>query len=99
MPEQTIAKRVETLEFQVSELSQLPARMTAVEGQILQLREEMHGEFSAVRAEMRVLNAETTAEMRALNEETKAQLLTLHEEVLDRISKIGECRPARKRGR
>jgi hypothetical protein len=49
----------------------------------------MRAEFSAVRQEMR-----------ALNEETKAQLLTLHEEVLDRISRMGEGRPAgRKRAR
>jgi len=38
-------------------------------------------------------------EMRALNGETKAEMRMLHEEVLDRISKIGEGRPPRKRRR
>jgi len=111
MAVRNLTGRVEVLEMKVGSLEELPARMSAVESQIVQLRFEMHGEFSAVRQEMRdlggtlrqemrALNEETRAEMRTLNEETKAQLLTLHEEVLDRISRMGEGRPAgRKRTR
>jgi vacuolar-type H+-ATPase subunit H len=89
MAARNLAERVEVLEMRVGALEELPARMAAVESQIVQLRSEMRGEFSAVRAEMRKLNEETRAEMR-----------TLHEEVLDRIAKIGEGTPApRKRRR
>jgi hypothetical protein len=38
MPIETIDKRVKSLELGMSELQQLPARMIALEGQILQLR-------------------------------------------------------------
>lgn len=89
MASRNLTERVEVLEMEVEALKELPARMSAVESQIVELRTEMRAEFSAVRQEMR-----------ALNEETKAQLLTLHEEVLDRISRMGEGRPAgRKRAR
>jgi FtsZ-binding cell division protein ZapB len=95
-----LTERVEVLEMEVEALKELPARMSAVESQIMQLRSEMHGEFSVVRQEMRDLGGTLRQEMRALNEETKAQLLALHEEVLDRISRMGEGRPAgRKRTR
>jgi Skp family chaperone for outer membrane proteins len=111
MAVRNLTERVEVLEMKVGVLEELPARMSAVEAQIVQLRTEMRGEFSAVRQEMRALNDETRAEMRALNEETKAQMRalneetkaqtrTLHEEVLDRIAKIGEVtRSPRKRRR
>jgi hypothetical protein len=78
-----VTERVEVLEMKVDGLQQLPARMSDLESQLVQLRAEMRGEFSAVRKEMRELIAETKAEMR-----------TLHEEVLDRIAKIGEGIPA-----
>jgi len=96
--------------MEIGSFKELPARMSAVELQIVELRAEMRGEFSAVRqemgqlgttlrAEMRTGHEELRAEMRALNAETKAQLLTLHEEVLDRISKMGEGAPARRKRR
>jgi vacuolar-type H+-ATPase subunit I/STV1 len=105
MAVRNLTERVEVLEMEVGSLKELPARMSAVELQIVELRAEMRGEFSAVRQEMgqlrttlrqemRTLNEETRAEMRTLNEETRTQLLTLHEEVLDRIARIGEGRPA-----
>jgi uncharacterized coiled-coil DUF342 family protein len=111
MASRDLTERVEVLEMHVNELQELPARMSAVEAQIVQLRGEMRDEFSAVRSEMRALNDETRAEMRALNEETrsemralneqtKSEMRVLHEEVLDRIAKIGEGgRPVRKRPR
>jgi predicted phage gp36 major capsid-like protein len=110
MASRNLTERVEVLEMEVASLKEVPARMSAVESQIVQLRTEMRGEFSAVRAEMRAGHGELRAEMRAghdelraemraLNEETKAQMRTLHEEVLDRIAKIGEGRPATRKQR
>src|SRR5688572_30558411 len=52
MSEPTLRHRVTILERKVENLSSLPARITAVELQIAQLREEMHGGFSAIRGEM-----------------------------------------------
>jgi hypothetical protein len=88
MAARNLAERVEVVEMRVGALEALPARMAAVESQIVELRTEMRGEFSAVRKEMRELIAETKAEMR-----------TLHEEVLDRIAKIGEGLPATRKRR
>jgi hypothetical protein len=111
MAVRNLTERVEVLEMKVGSLEELPARVAAVESQIVQLRTEMRGEFSAVRQEMRdlggtlrtdmrALNDETRADMRALNEETLAQMRTFHEEALDRIAKIGEGkRPPRNRRR
>jgi vacuolar-type H+-ATPase subunit H len=89
MAVRNLTERVEVLEMNVGLLEELPARVSAVESQIVQLRSEMRGEFSAVRQEMR-----------ALNEETRAEMRMLHEEVLGRISKINEGRrPSRRRKR
>ena len=85
--------------MRVGALEELPARMAAVESQIVQLRTEMHSEFSAVRQEIGQLGTTLRQDMRALNEETRAQMRTLHEEVLDRIAKIGEGRPATRKRR
>lgn len=52
MPPQTIETKVRTLEQRVTRLEEFPARTDRVESQIVQLRTEMHGEFSAVREEM-----------------------------------------------
>jgi hypothetical protein len=43
MPERTLDERVEILEQNVQDLDSLPARVVAVEVQILQLRAEMRG--------------------------------------------------------
>jgi hypothetical protein len=106
-----VTERVEVLEVKVALLEELPARVSAVESQIVQFRTEMGGEFSAMRQEMRELGATLRQEMRgleeglrremrALNDETRTEMRVLHEEVLDRISKIGEgVRPSRRKGR
>jgi len=90
MASRNLTDRVEVLEMEVGTLKELPFRVLAVESQIVQLRTEMRGEFSAVRGELHEMEGRLRQEMRALNEETKAEMRTLHEEVLDRISKIGE---------
>jgi hypothetical protein len=53
MPRQSVEKRVGSLEQRVIRLEELPGRMDRLESQIVQLRTEMGGEFSAVRQEIR----------------------------------------------
>jgi hypothetical protein len=48
-----LTTRVEVLEEKVDVLAELPARVSSLEVQILQLRTEMRDECSAVRHEMR----------------------------------------------
>jgi len=109
MPPQTLAGRVGKLEERVTFLEQLPARMDALESQILQMREEIRGEFSAVRSEFREeIRAGDAAVVQQLREEIRAgdeRILTqarlLHEEVIARLALIGEGRsgPARRKRR
>ena len=67
-------------------LEHLPERVSAVELQIVHLRNEMYEQFSAVRAEIK-----------GGDEETRRYMRVLHEEVLSRIATIQEGRPRRKR--
>src|SRR5262245_31310050 len=90
MAARNVTERVEVLEMRVGAMEELPARMAAVEAQIVQLRTEMRSEFSAVRQEMGQLGTTLRQEMRTLNDETRAEMRMLHEEVLDRISRLGE---------
>ena len=53
MPPETIESRADNLERRVTDLETLPDRIPAIESQIVQLRTEMRGEFSAVREEIR----------------------------------------------
>ena len=59
----TLTQRVEILEQKVERLETLPARMAAVEWQIVQLRDEMQGGFSAVRQEMAVMADDLRTEL------------------------------------
>ena len=59
MTPETLESRVDRLEQRVTLLEQLPARVDALAGQILQLRDEMRGEFSALRSEIRAGDEET----------------------------------------
>ena len=66
MAQQTLADRVGIIERKVTSLEKLPARMDALELQILQFREEVRVEFSAVRTEMKAGDEETRREISAL---------------------------------
>jgi hypothetical protein len=100
MAVRNLTERVEVLEMNVGLLEELPARVSAVESQIVQLRTEMRSEFSAVRQEMGDLGATLRQEMRELNDQTLSQMRVLHEEVIDRIGRLDEGRrPSRKRKR
>jgi predicted phage gp36 major capsid-like protein len=71
---------MDNLERRVETLVQLPERVTALEAQIVQLRDEMRSEFSATRAETRAGDEETRRtlreEIRAGDEETRRVLTT-----------------------
>ena len=91
MPDIALDRRVENLKQKVEELAALPARVGRLEEQIVQLRTEMRGEFSAVRQEMRTMRDALRSEMRDGDEETRRYMRVLHEEVIDRIARIGEA--------
>jgi hypothetical protein len=64
MPQQTPANRIANLERKVERLEELPRRVSALELQISQFRDEVRVEFSAVRGEMRGLGVQLREEMR-----------------------------------
>ena len=98
MPPSPLARRVQILEGKVESLEQLPARMEALELQILQFRAEVRDEFSAtregLRAEMRAEIHRLETRLEALisggDDETRRYMRVLHEEVIARIATIGE---------
>ena len=79
-------KRMEILE-------QLPGRVTALETQIVQLRDEMRAEFSATRVEARAGDERVVLtlrqEIRDGDGETRRFMRILHEEVIQRIQLLG----------
>ena len=64
MATQTLAARMDNVEQRVARQEELPARVDALAVQISQLRDEMHGEFSAVRDEIRGGDEETRRVLR-----------------------------------
>jgi hypothetical protein len=91
------------LEEKVERLETLPARVAAVESQILQLRDEMRSEFSAIRREFDALRidlradlqstaASLRAEIREGDEETRRFVRVLHEDVIARIAALSDSR-------
>jgi len=96
-----LTARVEVLEMKVAALEGLPERVSAVESQIVQLRDEMRGGFSAVhqemrdlsstfRGEMRGLESTLRAEMRALNDETRLEMRALNEDTKNQMRVLHE---------
>jgi len=89
MTAQTLTARVDSLEERVTRLEELPARVDALASQVLQLRDEMHVEFSAIRGEMRTGDEETRRtlrdEIRAGDEETRR---TLREEIRTGLAEV-----------
>jgi hypothetical protein len=92
------------LERQMQEMRELPERVTKMESQIVQLREEIRDAFSAIRIDMRGEIAAAVATLRqAIDgtnkaiEETNTHMRALHEEALSRIAAIGEGRRARRK--
>jgi hypothetical protein len=77
MAAKSLEERVEMLERSVVILEQLPARLTALETQFVQLRDEMRAEFSATRSEAGARDEETRRFMRILYEDLVARIEVL----------------------
>jgi hypothetical protein len=86
MQQRSAIERIEIVERKVEIMERLPERVTAVELQLVQLRDEMRAEFSATRAKMR-----------AGDEETRRYMRVLHEDVITRISMLERPRRSRRR--
>jgi phosphoglycerate-specific signal transduction histidine kinase len=103
MPDAILIRRIEILEQKVEGLELLPARMTTLESQILQLGDDMRVEFSAMRQEMATaisqLEERLVERIRSGDEETRRYMRVLHEDVIERISRIQEGPPPRRRKR
>ena len=93
MAARSLTERVEILEHKVEGLQALPARMDAVEAQILHLRGEMHDGFSAIRGQI----GDLARRMQEGDEETRRLMRVLHEDTLTRLSLLQEGRGRRKR--
>ena len=83
MAEPTLTDRVEILEEKVAELDKLPTRVEAVELQILQLRDEMRGEFSAIRQAMSSESGWVRAEFAAVRQEFRQEFAAIRQEIRD----------------
>jgi hypothetical protein len=87
---------VDTKSNEMQGLSELADRVTSLEVQIVQLRDEMRGEFSTTRAELRTEIREGDDEtrralrqkIRAGDEETRTLMRVLHEDLVARIALI-----------
>jgi len=55
----TLSRRMDIVEPKMAALESLPGRMTGLESQFLQLREEMRAEFSGIRQELQAGDEET----------------------------------------
>jgi len=92
MAQRSLAARVQILEETVQTFADLPERVAALEGQIVQFRAEVRSEFAAIRGEM-----VTKADLEAMGMATKADLAelrrhmqVLHEDVVTRLSLLAE---------
>ena len=92
MQDRSFVERLEIVEKKVESLETLPARVSAVELQIVQLRQDMNAGFSAIRDDIRAVDesirADLRAEIRAGDEETRRFMRVLHEDVIARIAAI-----------
>jgi hypothetical protein len=94
MVQRPLEERVDMLERRFELPEQLPGRVTALESQIVQLRNEMRAEFSATRAEARLGDERVMQtlrdEIREGDEETRRFMRVLHEDLVRRIELLGE---------
>src|SRR5437773_11064140 len=92
MPNAPLVRRVEILEEKVDALSQSPERVSAIEKQLVVVRDELKSfrdEFTS-RAEFTSFRTEVRAEIRAGDEETRHQLRVPREDVVSRIALLQE---------
>ena len=86
MQTRSVEERLTMLEGQMQHLRDLPERVTNLESQFVQLRQEIRDGFSAIRSEMKERFVELSAQMRML-----------HEDAITRIATTGEGRRPKKR--
>lgn len=72
--QETLAIRVDNQERRLESLESLPARVSAVELQIRQLRAEMGQQFSATRQEFAAADSGLREEIRALGTDLRAEI-------------------------
>ena len=92
MARESLEKRMDRLERRVEILERLPDRVTAVESQIVLLRDEMRSEFSAVRADAVETRRVLTERMESLFDANERHMRLLHEDLVERIARMGEGR-------
>ena len=92
MARESLEKRMDRLERRVEILERLPDRVTAVESQIVLLRDEMRSEFSAVRADAVETRRVLTERMESLFDANQRHMRLLHEDLVERIARMGEGR-------
>jgi len=83
MASETLVKRVEALERQMSEISILPDHVEDISTRLSQFQARVEAEFSAMVETLR-------AEIRAGDEETRHQMRVLHEDVIGRLALLQE---------
>jgi hypothetical protein len=88
MPPETLRVRVDRLERRVEILEQLPDRVSALESQIVLLRNEMRSEFSV----MQVRDLALTERMEFLFEANERHMRLLLEDLVGRIATLKEGR-------
>ena len=96
MAQESLETRMNRVERRVEILERLPDRVTAVESQIVQLRDEIRSEFSAVHAEIRAGDEETRRVLRermeSLFDANERHMRLLHEDLVKRIARQSEGR-------
>ena len=92
MARESLEKRMDRLERRVEILERLPERVTAVETQIVLLRDEMRSEFSAVRADAVETRRVLTERMESLFDANERHMRLLHEDLVERIARSSEGR-------
>ena len=92
MARESLEKRMDRLERRVEILERLPDRVTAVESQMVLLRDEMRSEFSAVRADAVETRRVLTERMESLFDANQRHMRLLHEDLVERIARMGEGR-------
>ena len=74
MADVDLERRVEILEERMDQLQDVPVRLASVEVQIVQLRGEMQGGFSALRTEIREVKDALRTEMRELGDALRTEM-------------------------
>ena len=72
----------------MSTLEELPARMDRFESQLLELREEMRGEFSALRGELSEVRGELRTEISGVRGELRTEISGLRGELRGEIAAL-----------